>query len=77
MNLDVVLNTQGKNKYNTDSWSEYQIHFNMDSFLPYNCELWFDGCNSCLVTNNEINTCTEMKCDTLNRPHCLRYINGH
>lgn len=78
---EVVLNAQGKKKdLNSDAWVQTDIHFQLDtvtSIIPSNCELWFDGCNSCIVINNQIDTCTELACQILNTPHCLRYITGH
>ena len=78
---EVVLNAQGKKKdpYST-AWSQNDIHFRLDTaipIIPNNCELWFDGCNSCERVNNINSVCTELTCQTLNTPHCLRYISGH
>ena len=32
--------------------------------VPKNCEVWYDGCNTCSVTNGEANMCTMMYCFT-------------
>lgn len=57
----MTINIRGKidNEYNT--WAENNIIFNLQKppsteiNIPNNCEIWFDGCNSCLVNNNLLN----------------------
>ncbi len=39
------------------------------------CTSWFDGCNTCLVTDGVIGGCTKMMCnpDLLEEPKCLQF----
>ena len=39
--------------------------------IPNNCATWFDGCNTCSVTNGEVTICTMMYCYTQNDPYCM------
>jgi len=37
------------------------------------CSSWYDGCNTCSVSNNEISSCTEMMCGESVNSNCLEY----
>ncbi len=37
------------------------------------CKSYFDGCNTCMVENWEINACTEMYCESYKEPTCKEY----
>lgn len=78
-NLNVILNAQGKNLLTNEAWSQYNIEFNLNNnnLIPNNCKIWFDGCNSCMIINNNINSCTSKECDTFNIPHCLINYESH
>jgi hypothetical protein len=41
--------------------------------VPYNCASWYDGCNTCDVTNGVVTACTMMMCFINNTPECLSY----
>ena len=41
--------------------------------IPDNCVSWFDGCNTCSVTNGNIGGCTMMMCFTQSTPECQAY----
>lgn len=84
---NVIINIQGKNSMYPDSgsWKLYDLTFELskpeiiNNIIPSNCEIWFDGCNTCLIVNNRPSTCTELPCPSINNeePNCLRFINGH
>ena len=63
------------------TWDENNIIFNLqqstNSNIPPDCDIWFDGCNSCLVDENEINICTELICSENKDERCLRFNLGH
>lgn len=42
--------------------------------IPTNCATWFDGCNTCIVTNGELSECTEMACNYKQTPKCVKYF---
>jgi len=37
------------------------------------CISWFDGCNTCSVTDGKISGCTEKYCEVIEEPKCLDY----
>ena len=81
---EVIINVQGKIIGTSDFWQEVGIHFTLNSpvrnvidRIPEDCVLWFDGCNSCLVVNGEMTSCTRMMCFTEDTPYCLRIESGH
>lgn len=78
-NLNIVVNAQGKKKVSSDAWAQFQIEFilNSNNNIPLNCEIWFDGCNSCTIINNHIDICTDLECKIESTSHCLRYITEH
>src|SRR5437868_8731969 len=43
--------------------------------IAANCMSWFDGCNSCHITNGQT-ACTLKACSTYNQPYCLDGSNG-
>ncbi len=47
---------------------------NTGTGIPENCVSWFDGCNSCSVSNGVIGGCTRKYCpaEQLKEPRCLR-----
>ena len=86
-NPTVLLNIQGKRnggRY-VESWVESNVRFDLISpqivnpgRIPYNCVIWYDGCNTCMVNNGHIGTCTDMFCVEEDPVRCLRYSNdGH
>jgi hypothetical protein len=46
-----------------------------DSFveIPKYCSSWFDGCNTCTVSDGEIGGCTRIYCEVYQEPRCLSY----
>ena len=40
--------------------------------IPFNCTWWFDGCNSCIVKDGQINGCTRMACSIYEEPSCIQ-----
>jgi len=83
----MIVNIEGKTNYNILSshvWKQGDVVFNLNkpiisTNIPTNCDIWFDGCNSCIILKNDPTTCTDMKCDikSITKPGCLRYANGH
>ena len=83
----MIISVEGKTNYNilnSPIWRQNNIIFNLNkpkisTNIPSNCDIWFDGCNSCIILKNDPATCTDMKCDTksVTKSGCLRYANGH
>ena len=44
--------------------------------IPNNCVTWYDGCNTCSVTNGVIGGCTMMYCFVQNDPYCQAFTSG-
>ena len=44
--------------------------------IPNNCVTWFDGCNTCSVSNGELQGCTLMMCITNTEPYCQVFTSG-
>lgn len=38
---------------------------------PSNCLTWYDGCNTCSLSNGELGACTEMYCFVNSIPYCM------
>jgi putative hemolysin len=36
------------------------------------CDAYYDGCNTCMISNNKIMGCTEMYCENPKTPKCLK-----
>jgi hypothetical protein len=43
--------------------------------IPDNCASWFDGCNTCQVTDGKADVCTLMYCFVQNIPKCNSFYN--
>ena len=79
------INVQGEKKHvETDgTWMERDVVFHLSSptpledNIPHNCITWFDGCNTCTVTNGIKGSCTRRKCSSTKDPHCLSSSSGH
>ena len=41
--------------------------------VPNNCISWYDGCNTCHVSNGVIQGCTRILCFREDPPRCLSY----
>ena len=67
------------------TWQETQIMFHLEkpslanpNIIPTGCSSWFDGCNTCLVTDGVLRGCSRLMCFTENNPHCLSFDrSGH
>jgi len=44
-----------------------------EPLIPETCTSWFDGCNTCGVSNGELTFCTERACSTYAEPSCRAY----
>ena len=44
--------------------------------IPWNCAEWYDGCNTCGVSEGQLQACTMMMCFTNNQPYCMSYYSG-
>ena len=80
---EAVINVQGKLKGGS-SWIQYDITFTLNptpmidtNAIPNNCEVWFDGCNTCQTNNGVLGACTRMMCFREETPYCLRPSSGH
>jgi hypothetical protein len=45
--------------------------------IPYGCVEWFDGCNTCSVTNGLIGLCTLKLCSIKHQPKCIVFSSKH
>ena len=45
--------------------------------IPSNCATWYDGCNTCSVTNGKVRFCTRRMCLRMDDPACRVYHNGN
>ena len=77
-----IFNAQGKtiDPSNQKTWTETNIHFPLippqninHEQVPNNCISWYDGCNTCTVSNGNIGGCTRMMCFREDTPRCLEY----
>jgi putative hemolysin len=52
-----------------------QITDNSGNVIPNSCQTWFDGCNTCQVSEDGELTCTEMACgpDAMEPAECREY----
>ena len=87
--VDITLNAQGKTNCincNADNqfWKQEGIIFNIIPptnnlhSIPSACVSWYDGCNTCQVTNGRLGACTRMMCFRMDNPYCLRFeTSGH
>jgi len=91
----VIINVQGKMKapsgqHSSNTWQSEGIIFNLEppqsvdpNVVPDNCVTWYDGCNTCYVSNGIIGGCTRMMCFREDAPHCASYattsggLSGH
>ena len=84
---NVHVNVQGKTNNNNQgvngAWIERNVRFHIsrptprENSIPNNCISWFDGCNTCSVTNGIKGGCTRRMCSSTSQPHCLSYSSGH
>ena len=81
-----ILSVQGKTNDNSidESWSEQNIRFDLSSpqniiydTIPDDCISWYDGCNTCMVNEGMIGSCTRMMCFREDTPRCIQYTSGH
>lgn len=81
-----IINVQGKTIDNSVDrlWQENNIRFELNSpveiihdTVPNDCEVWYDGCNTCQVNNGIIGSCTRIMCFTENPSRCINYKSGH
>ena len=42
--------------------------------IPDNCATWYDGCNTCQVSDGKAEICTLMYCFTQNKPKCMNFL---
>ena len=82
-NSEVIINVQGKLD-DGSSWKQVNIRFELSSpqiisndSVPNNCEIWYDGCNTCQATNGVLSACSRMMCFREDTPYCMRTASGH
>jgi len=88
--VELMLNAQGKTNCNNNcnkdnrSWKQEGIVFdivppsNNPHSIPPTCISWYDGCNTCQVTNGILGACTRMMCFRMDNPYCTRFqTSGH
>jgi len=82
------INIQGKFLTNYgnvagNSWKQENIEFilnqpnTLSNGIPINCETWYDGCNTCRVSNGILGACTRMMCFREDTPYCMSFNSGH
>ena len=79
---EAVINVQGKLKNSQNTWKQEKVRFSFvppsnGITIPDNCEVWYDGCNTCRVSNGVIGICTRIMCLREDNPYCMRTIPGH
>ena len=47
-----------------------------DPIIPKNCVTWYDGCNTCSVSNGILQGCTLMMCITQTEQYCQVFTSG-
>tara|TARA_B100000902_G_scaffold386203_1_gene428542 strand:- start:1310 stop:2476 length:1167 start_codon:yes stop_codon:yes gene_type:complete len=81
-----IVSVQGKTIDNSidKSWSEQNIRFDLISpqniihhTIPNDCISWYDGCNTCMVNDGVLGSCTRMMCFREDTPRCIQYTSGH
>jgi len=81
-----IVNVQGKTIDNSVDkyWSEQNIRYDLSSpqniiqnTIPNDCKTWYDGCNTCMVNEGVLGTCTRMMCFREDTPRCIQYTSGH
>ena len=80
-NPSMIVNVQGKTKHSGNTWNENGIVFDLISpqninhdNVPINCDIWYDGCNTCMVNNGIIGSCSHIICITEDINRCLSYV---
>ena len=66
------------------AWKQKGIVFNIippsnnPHSIPPTCVSWYDGCNTCQVSNGQLGSCTRMMCFREDNPRCTRFeTSGH
>ena len=44
-----------------------------DKPIPINCAVWYDGCNTCSVTDGNVNFCSRRMCLTMGEQSCREH----
>ena len=71
LNLDNIVDQTG--------WSEFHrlcqetTGFSGPKDIPINCAVWYDGCNTCSVTDGGINFCSRRMCLTMGEQSCMEH----
>ena len=86
INTEMLINVQGK-FISDESWYETKIVFRLNqpgavqvnvNAIPFDCILWFDGCNVCIANNGVLGGCSRLMCLIDDEPMCRKYKpNGH
>tara|TARA_Y100000817_G_scaffold314875_1_gene315681 strand:- start:2482 stop:4092 length:1611 start_codon:yes stop_codon:yes gene_type:complete len=83
VSTEAVINAQGKLKYSPETWKQNNIRFSLsppqdeNNIIPRDCDLWYDGCNTCSVNNGILGYCTKIMCFREDEAMCLHYLSGH
>ena len=66
------------------AWKQEGIIFNIEppqhenhNTIPQSCATWYDGCNTCMVSQGKIRGCTRMMCFRKSEPYCRGYSNSN
>lgn len=54
---------------------EYEMN-QIQNQIPKNCSVWFDGCNTCKINqeNSELMACTKMACTSNEESMCREFF---
>ena len=84
ISTEAIVTVQGKLKYSENTWKQSSVLFSINppvrndgGNIPNNCEVWYDGCNTCQVRNGVIGACTRMMCFREDNPYCMSSSTGH
>ena len=73
-------NVQGHFQNSEKTWKATNIIFTLGvekSRVPEDCISWYDGCNTCRVSQGDILGCTRMMCFKRGDPYCRKYSTAH
>ncbi len=65
--------TKERNRYCSNVVKIIKEASNLVNNIPKSCISWYDGCNTCSVSDWKLGWCTKMACFTNKAPKCLKY----
>ena len=74
------VNVQGHLRDSKKEWKATHVVYklgNVKHLIPDDCISWYDGCNTCMVSQGNILGCTRMMCFRKSEPYCRGYSNSN